>query len=59
MKGIFFGNSRHILGYGKLGYEKAIRPKWAGQNTVFPIKLVGKQCDGSDWKQRGHGILIG
>ena len=34
---IFVGNNTHILGYGKLGYEKAIRPKWAGQNTVFPI----------------------
>ena len=33
---IFFGNGGHILGYGKLGYEKANRPKWAGQNTVFP-----------------------
>ena len=37
---IFVGNSTHILGYGKLGYEKAIRPKWAGQNTVFPSIFV-------------------
>ena len=32
---IFLGNSGHFLGYGKLGYQKAIRPKWASQNTVF------------------------
>ena len=38
----FLGNSRHILGYGKLGYEKAIRPKWAGQNTVFPKENGGR-----------------
>ena len=35
---IFLGNSGHFLGYGKLGYQKAIRPKWASQNTVFPKK---------------------
>ena len=35
---IFVGNSTQILGYGKLGYEKPIRPKWAGQSTVFPTK---------------------
>ena len=37
---IFLGNSGHFLGYGKLGYQKAIRPKWADQNTVFPIYFL-------------------
>ena len=50
----FLGNSRHILGYGKLGYEKAIRPKWAGQNTVFPI-LYHKKKKGKKKKWRGRG----
>ena len=34
---ILLGNSGHFLGYGKLGYQKAIRPKWVSQNTVFPF----------------------
>ena len=38
---IFLGNSGHILGYTNLGYEKAITPKWADQNTVFPEINVG------------------
>ena len=37
---IFLGNSGHILGYANLGYEKAITPKWADQNTVFPSKKL-------------------
>ena len=33
---IFLGNSGHFLGYGKLGYQKAIRPKWASKTQFSP-----------------------
>ena len=50
---IFLGNSGHILGYAKLGYEKAIRSKWPGQNTVFPFfnHMTVNTCH-SDWKKK-------
>ena len=50
---IFLGNSGHILGYANLGYEKAITPKWTGQNTVFPKlkKKRGKRVGGLWWRE--------
>ena len=58
---IFVGNNTHILGYGKLGYEKAIRPKWAGQNTVFPIlyhkKKKGKKKSGGGGGEVGGYVV--